>query len=317
VAVETGSREEGEANAHEHISCYSAKFKRQIEQEFASQRGCRPLRNWCSKWPFGLDLLIRAFQYARSEQILQFFLSVVEESGTTFEQNLLGTRGIDTMDPENIEAILSNQFAEFGLGLRPPTFFPLLGSGIFTQDGKQWKHSRELLRPQFSQNRLVNFEQIKICVENLISCIPADGTVDLQPLFFRLTFDTTTFLLFGKSMSALSSDDVAGQESDFANAFNLGQDYLSHRGRLGDFYWLLNDRAFRKACRTCHRFVDDAVRKALEINEVDEEIQEKSKYIFINALIEETQDPKVLRDQCLNILLAGRDTTACCLSWTL
>ena len=241
----------------------------------------------------------------------------MEESGITFEQNLLGSRAIDTIDPKNIEAVLSTQFEEFGLGLRPPTFFPLLGSGIFTQDGPQWKHSRNILRPQFAHNRLANFEQIQICVENLISCIPADGTVDLQPLFFRLTFDTTTFLLFGKSMSALSSDYIAGQESDFATAFNLAQDYLSHRGRLGDLYWLLNDQAFRNACKTCHRFVDRAVRDALEKHEVDDEIREKSNYIFIDALIEETQDPKVLRDQCLNVLLAGRDTTACCLSWTL
>jgi len=35
---------------------------------------------------------------------------VVEDSGTTFEQNLLGARGIDTIDPENIEAILSKKF---------------------------------------------------------------------------------------------------------------------------------------------------------------------------------------------------------------
>lgn len=213
---------------------------------------------------------------------------------------------------------LNNRSLDFGLGLRRPHFFPLLGSGIFTQDGPEWKHSRDLLRPQFMSNRDENFEQVKECVQNLISRIPPSGIVDLQPLFFRLTFDSTTFLLFGKSMSALSSDDVAGKESEFANAFNVGQDYLSHRGRLGEFYWVLNDKAFRDACRTCHRFVDDAVQKALQDSaEQTEEAREKNNYIFINALVQETKDPKVLRDQCLNILLAGRDTTACCLSWTL
>ena len=174
------------------------------------------------------------------------------------------------------------------------------------------------MRPQFLSNRFHNFEQIKQCVQNLIARIPPDGVVDLQPLFFRLTFDTTTFLLFGKSMSALSSEDIAGRESEFADAFNLGQDYLAHRGRLGQFYWLLNDRAFRKACNACHSFVDDAVQKALDgSKEPTIEAAERTKYIFIDALIQATQDPKALRDQCLNILLAGRDTTACCLSWTL
>lgn len=142
-------------------------------------------------------------------------------------------------------------------------------------------------------NRSENFDQIKGCVQNLLSRIPPDGIVDLQPLFFRLTFDTTTYLLFGKSMSALSSDDVASQESEFANAFNLGQDYLAHRGRLGELYWLLNDKKFRNACKTCHRFVDEAVRIALEDSkERTEEFRDKNNYIFINALIQEAQDPK-------------------------
>ncbi|KUI62352.1 Cytochrome P450 52A2 [Cytospora mali] len=146
-----------------------------------------------------------------------------------------------------------------------------------------------------------------------------EGTVDLQPLFFKLTFDTTMFLLFGDSVSALEWGDVAGEESEFAQAFNLAQDYLAHRGRLGQFYWLLNDRAFREACRKCHCFVDEAVEKALltsaKIQEVDS-TEKRGEYVFIEALAQQSQHRKVLRDQCFNLLLAGRDTTGCCLSWT-
>jgi hypothetical protein len=38
-------------------------------------------------------------------------------------------------------------------------------------------------------------------------------------------------------------------------------------------------------------------------------------YGFINQVAQESIED--LRDQLLNVLLAGRDTTACCLSWTL
>ena len=196
-----------------------------------------------------------------------------------------------------------------------------MGSGIFTQDGVAWKHSRALLRPQFTSNRSQNFEELKKCVESLLSNIPEDGIVDLQPLFFRLTFDTTTFLLFGVTLSSLQSSEIAGQESEFARAFNVGQDYLSHRGRLGEFYWLANTPAFRRACTTSHRFVDQAIQRALDAADAprheSSSEEAKKQYVFINALMEETRDKKELRDQCLNILLAGRDTTACCLSWTL
>jgi cytochrome P450 len=167
-------------------------------------------------------------------------------------------------------------------------------------------------------NRFQNFEQIKKCVDNLVACIPQDGIVDLQPLFFRLTFDTTTFLLFGQQMSSLTSEEMASRESNFAAAFNLAQEYLSYRGRLGPFYWIWGGREFWKACAICHSFVDDAVKKALEnSSRAKPKTTEKEDYIFLDALVQETRDPKVLRDQCLNLLLAGRDTTAGCLSWTL
>ncbi|EDU47079.1 cytochrome P450 52A11 [Pyrenophora tritici-repentis Pt-1C-BFP] len=265
------------------------------------QMGCKAPQRWAAKWPQGLDLLLKAGQHARAQTILQFFLDVVESSGPTHEQQLL--------------------LADFSLGLRPKHFAPLMGSGIFTQDGAAWKHSRALLRPQFTSNRYQNFEEMKKSVESLIDQISSDSVVDLQPLFFRLTFDTTTFLLFGKTLSSLQSSDIAGKESEFATAFNLGQDYLSHRGRLGDWYWLANTPEFWRACKTSHRFVDDAIQNALDDAEKPKpkkkEDEETKHYVFIDALIQETRNKKELRDQCLNVLLAGRDTTACCLTWTL
>lgn len=132
------------------------------------------------------------------------------------------------------------------------------------------------------------------------------------------------FLLFGESVASEDWGQVAGQESEFAKAFNLSQEYLSYRGRLGKFYWLLNDRAFRKACKTCHHFIDKAIAKALQVSvrngapaTGDEDASDGGNYSFIEALVQRTTDTKVLRDQCLNLLLAGRDTTACCLHWTL
>ncbi|KUI68156.1 Cytochrome P450 52A5 [Cytospora mali] len=119
--------------------------------------------------------------------------------------------------------------SDYGLGLRASYFQPLLGSGILTQDGALWKHSRALLRPQSTSTKSQNFEQTKHCVQNRIDGAANDGgTVDLQPLFFKLTLDTTMFLLFGDSVSALEWGDVA-------QAFNLAQDYLAHRRRLGQF----------------------------------------------------------------------------------
>ncbi|KAG9250648.1 cytochrome P450 [Emericellopsis atlantica] len=287
----------------------------QFERKFALENGCEPLRPWSAKWPMGLDLLVKVFRYAREERVLRFFVDVIGDSGNTFEQRLLGVTGIDTIDPENIETILSTDFENFTLGLRPAHFKPLLGSGIFTQDGAAWKHSRQLLRPQFASNRRQNFEQIQRCVQGIINDIPENGVVDLQPLCFKLTFSTTMFLLFGDAVEAMDWGKVVGQESRFSAAFSLGQDYLASRGRLNGLYWLVNDKKFREACRVCHEFVDGAVADALEDSDKKRAEKEES-YVFIKALLQQTRDPKVLRDQCLNVLLAGRDTTGCCMAWS-
>lgn len=192
----------------------------------------------------------------------------------------------------------------------------MLGSGIFTQDGQEWKHSRQLLRPQLAISKQhLTFEQMQKCVQRLIDGIPDDGIVDLQPLCFRLTFETTLFLLFGDSISTIDFS-----ESTFAHAFNTAQDYLAKRGRLGPFYWFLNPKEFRDACRTCHDFINDAIAKARQKSDQvggSETDHESDGLKFIDSLVQRTKDPQVLRDQCLNVMLAGRDTTACCLQWTL
>src|SRR5271163_4346128 len=95
---------------------------------------------------------------------------------------------------------------DFGFGVRRGVFYPLLGDGIFTQEGAAWKHSRELLRKQFVRTQYQNLDHFREHVDNLISRLPAkEGVIDLQPLFFNLTLDTTTALLFGLSVYSLKA----------------------------------------------------------------------------------------------------------------
>jgi Cytochrome P450 len=58
--------------------------------------------------------------------------------------------------------------------------------------------------------------------------------------------------------------------------------------------------------------VDEAL--VLRNSPKDAESGQHSQYIFLNELAKETDDREELRDQILNVLLAGRDTTASLLS---
>lgn len=62
------------------------------------------------RWPLALDLILGAQDADRNDKILHFFDKLIRQTGTTFGQTVLGARGIGTIDPVNIEAVLNSQF---------------------------------------------------------------------------------------------------------------------------------------------------------------------------------------------------------------
>lgn len=243
---------------------------------------------------------------------------------------ILGRQAIGTIEPVNIKAILATSFNDFDLGpIRHASFFPLLGDGIFTLDGAAWEHSRALLRPQFSRDQVSDLESLEIHVQRLINCIEEAGeSVDLQPLFFCLTLDSATEFLVGESVDSLLSSGGATTTAglsessqngklSFGDAFNASQHYLIARSRMHGLSWLINPKKFRDANKICHQFIDHFVDLALHPEKNPKKTDSgRERYIFLDAIAEDNKDPKHLRDQLLNILLAGRDTTASLLGFT-
>ncbi len=169
---------------------------------------------------------------------------------------------------------------------------------------------------------MADLDTFETHIQHFIAKIPRDGlTIDLQPLFFQLTLDSATEFLFGESVDVLRSP--AGSEQQlFGQAFDYAQTELTGRTRLGPFLWLYRNKEFDIACKRVHDFVDKFVfsaleyRRAYQAGEKSNDGQEKGKYIFANELALATGDPKQIRAELLNILLAGRDTTAGLLSNT-
>jgi len=181
-----------------------------------------------------------------------------------------------------------------------------------------------MIRPNFSRAQVADLDTFESHIQNLISNIPVGETVDLQPLFFRLTLDSATEFLLGESVYSLSSGDLP-QEKDFGYQFDYAQTGIAKRTRLGPLYWTHRDAKFDYACKFCHSLVDRFVYKALEQRHTksvhmtgagaDFGTDEKpGKYVFINELAKQTNDPITLRNEAMNILIAGRDTTAGLLS---
>lgn len=199
----------------------------------------------------------------------------------------------------------------------------------FAANGKQWEHSRALLRPQFVRSQVSDLDLEENHVQSMMKVLDRNlgtdkwtNTVDLQVLFFRLTLDSATEFLFGESVNSqidLQTQIASASNKDdnsFAFAFDSAQYTLGVAARLGDNYWLMHTPKFNKMVKRVHEFVDYFVNKALEQGKKGEKhASDKEGYVFLQALAEQTQEPAELRSQLLNILLAGRDTTASLLGW--
>jgi cytochrome P450 len=200
------------------------------------------------------------------------------------------------------------------LGVRRPACFPFSGEGIFTQDDPAWKHSREMLRRQFARVQARDLETFTEQVENLIATLRgSEGTVDLQPAFFRFTPATTTALLFGESSEILSE----AEKSEFAEHFDSATWVTAVRLPLAHSSFLYNTASYRKSCRIVRRYADSFIEKAFQYAREHGQEEATERYPFIFDLYTEYQDWALVRDQLVNVLLAGRDTTACTMSWTI
>ncbi|OKL56426.1 hypothetical protein UA08_08098 [Talaromyces atroroseus] len=293
----------------------------QRDSAFGKRHGCNPPPELPKKWPLGIDRIKELWDSNTEGRLLAFLCGIAKDydpRNNLTQYLLFGPRAFHVLHPKNLESVLSTNFQvfiDYGFGARRSVFSPLLGNGIFTQEGLAWKHSRDLLRKQFIRIQYHNLDLFREHVHNLIERLPVQGDVDLQPLFFSFTLDTTTALLFGKSVYSLRENiDQAVENKVFSESFNLAQEGLAKRFRLAPWHFLYSPKDFRQACSNVHQFVE---RYIDDLNlSTGQETGEKS-YDFINQLAKESSSKRDLRDQLLNVLLAGRDTTACCLSWTM
>ncbi|KAG5965151.1 hypothetical protein E4U57_004396 [Claviceps arundinis] len=292
------------------------------QRRFAKQYGCKPIANSATKEPIlGLDLTRKQLRAAKAHKTLEEATARFKKYGNTFRSRQFLQSTIMTIEPDNIKTILALKFDDYGIGHRIKDFGPLLGLGIFDADGQHWHSSRALIRPNFTRDQVADLAAFERLIPDLFSLIPRDGktTVDLQDIFFCYTIDSATEFLFGQSVGSLKK--IPDAEISFAEAFNCAQDAVRMRVLLGPLYIFGRDPKTAKCETICRDIAQQFAEGAIEAvehqreNQTDDETHEKpTKYVFAHELARRTSDKRRIRDELMNVLLAGRDTTASLLS---
>ena len=291
-----------------------------IRRQFARTHGCRKVARSLNKDPFlGLDILPVTLRDIRQHRMLERGCERFRTYGNTFTVKEVERNAIVTVEPENIKTILSLKFADYGIAHRLESFEALLGKGIFDTDGDHWAASRALIRPSFTKDQVADLTSFENLIQDLFSLLPRDGqtVVDLQDLFFRYTIDSATEFLFGQSVNTLKKTQ---SDLGFAHSFHYAQSAILTRGTLGPLSIFYRDGKADGCNRICRefaqQFVDEAFRAAetREENKAEQDDRKGQKHIFSHELASRTPDKHRVLDEVMNVLLAGRDTTASLLS---
>ncbi|KAG6874015.1 hypothetical protein C0995_007972 [Termitomyces sp. Mi166 len=299
------------------------------------------------RYPFGLGLLIESINNLKTGYPGEFFDTLGEKYGNTFNLRILFEDRIFTVEPEYMKAVLASQFDDFEKG---PNFYhqlhSFLGTGVFNSDGDMWKFHRAMTRPFFSKDRITHFDIFERHAQDAIQQLKArlkEGfPIDIQDLASRFTMDSATEFLFAKDVqslgaglpyphySPLSRSTASGSHpaNIFSKAFDEAQRQLALRARFGAAWPLAEfwkDKVAEKM-GPIFDFINPILTAAVARNKaagnneklganVDREVQDGE--CLLDHLIKYTDDPIVLRDETLNILLAGRDTTTNSISYAI
>jgi len=241
-----------------------------------------------------------------------------------------GMQFLVTADPANVRHVFTSNFANYPKGPEFEEIFDILGGGIFTADGESWRRQRAKAQLLMSGAPFRAFvsrysrDKVGSALLPLLAHFAGTGEAfDLQDVFLRLTFDTTTTMVFGVDPGCLS---VGLPEVPFARAMDDAMHVLLLRHVVPMTWWKLArrlgigwERTMATAWRTIDQFVADTIaRRRAEKARGGIEGSADLLSSYINDDDEEEGTTTVdafLRDTTINLMLAGRDTTGSALSW--
>ncbi|WP_106322674.1 cytochrome P450 [Actinoplanes italicus] len=190
-----------------------------------------------------------------------------------------------------------------------------LGDGLLTSEGRLWREQRKVIQPAFQSRRIAQ-QADAVAAEGARLVDRLRGHVGSGPV--RLVDELTSLTLGVLGRTLLDADlhafpDIGG---DFAAVQDQAMFELSTLSMVPMWIPLPHQVRFRRARRRLEGVVDRLVAERHSRSGDDEDV--------LSRLIRSTSresDPAVgrarLRDELVTLLLAGHETTASTLSWTL
>jgi len=194
----------------------------------------------------------------------------------------------------------------------------ILGNGLLTSEGEFWRRQRRLAQPAFHVQRLRGLAATMArltgdTLERWKAMPESRRTLDIHDEMYRLTFR-----IVGQT---LCSSDVEGDAQAIGAALTVAvqyaNDYVEQLVRLPPWLPLPKNLRFRRALGT----LDSLVYRLIEEHRAASDHESDLLGMLMSATDDEGSGEGMttqqLRDEVMTLVLAGFETTANALTWTL
>ncbi|KAJ3076549.1 hypothetical protein HDU98_002541 [Podochytrium sp. JEL0797] len=231
-------------------------------------------------------------------------------------------------DPACLEYVLKTKFSVFETGPKAQNMLrDFLGHGIFNVDGQEWKSQRKLASTIFNVRNFKDFVEdvfsgeMELLSQVIREHIGSEREFDLQELLFRFTFDSFTKIGFGVEINTMITKGPVG----FMDAFDAVQARCVRRNLAVSWEWeeYLSGEAKLQVqqMKPIHEFCGSVIEGKRSFGLGCSELLAERDLLALMMCVEgpdgKVPSDKDLVDYCLNFLLAGRDTTAVALTWSI
>lgn len=233
----------------------------------------------------------------------------------TYAVNLGSKRLIATQDPGFIDYVLkTNHKNYYKSTILTEQLGRFLGNGLLTSNGEYWLKQRRLIQPGFHFDKIhALYAIIKKTVDNFLQTFPTGEKVDVYPLMNRLAFEIVINTLFNIKVPSDTRNELSQFITDTQN-FVIKDIRQPHKswwfkvtGEVG--------RNLKKAAGA-RNIIRSIIQQRKNSNQKFDDLLD----MLLDARYEDTgasmQEDQVI-DEILIILIAGHETTANVLSWTL
>jgi cytochrome P450 len=260
--------------------------------------------------PRGLPLIGNAHSFARDP--LAFLGGVSGKYGDMSFFKLGGIRVFLASRPDYIWEILVTQRAKFEISTMRSRLELGLGRGLLTSRGDLHSRQRRLMQPVFRKSRIDSYAQFMVAyAQRTRDAWRADQEIDATEEMMKLAMAIVAQSLFGHDIEE-DAESVSRNLGILLSYFSRLMSPLRFTLRLP----LPSTMRFRRAIRE----LDEVIYRMIEQHRRNPAGGEDLLSLLVQAKDDETQTQmtgKQLRDEIFSLLMAGHETTANVLSWTL